>query len=106
MTMAKVVTNTNIEEILAGSQPVMIDFWAVWCGPCKMLSPTVDEVADEYEGKAIVAKCNVDEADEIAMNYRVRNIPTLLFFKGGELKERLVGVVSKKEITDILDSLM
>ena len=68
MTMAKVVTNTNIEEILAGSQPVMIDFWAVWCGPCKMLSPTVDEVADEYEGKAVVAKCNVDEADEIAMN--------------------------------------
>lgn len=104
--MAKVVTNTNIEEILAGNQPVMIDFWAVWCGPCKMLSPTVDEVADEYEGKAVVAKCNVDEADEIAMNYRVRNIPTLLFFKGGELKERLVGVVSKKEITDILDSLM
>lgn len=104
--MAKVVTNTNIEEILAGSQPVMIDFWAVWCGPCKMLSPTVDEVADEYEGKAVVAKCIVDEADEIAMNYRVRNIPTLLFFKGGELKERLVGVVSKKEITDILDSLM
>ncbi|MCQ2130412.1 MAG: thioredoxin [Bacteroidales bacterium] len=104
--MAKVVTNTNIEEILAGDQPVMIDFWAVWCGPCKMLSPTVDEVADEYEGKAVVAKCNVDEADEIAMNYRVRNIPTLLFFKGGELKERLVGVVSKKEITDILDSLM
>lgn len=104
--MAKVVTNTNIEEILAGSQPVMIDFWAVWCGPCKMLSPTVDEVADEYEGKAVVAKCNVDEADEIAMNYRVRNIPTLLFFKGGELKERLVGVVSKKEITDILDSLI
>lgn len=104
--MAKVVTNTNIEEILAGNQPVMIDFWAVWCGPCKMLSPTVDEVADEYEGKAVVAKCNVDEADEIAMNYRVRNIPTLLFFKGGELKERLVGVVSKKEIADILDSLM
>lgn len=103
--MAKVVTNTNIEEILAGDQPVMIDFWAVWCGPCKMLSPIVDEVADEYEGKAVVAKCNVDEADEIAMNYRVRNIPTLLFFKGGELKERLVGVVSKKEITDILDSL-
>ena len=103
--MAKVVTNTNIEEILAGDQPVMIDFWAVWCGPCKMLSPVVDEVADEYEGKAVVAKCNVDEADEIAMNYRVRNIPTLLFFKGGELKERLVGVVSKKEITDILDSL-
>lgn len=104
--MAKVVTNTNISEILAGGQPVMIDFWATWCGPCRMLSPTVDEVASEYEGKAVVAKCNVDDADEIAMQFRVRNIPTLLFFKNGELAERLVGVVSKQEITSILDSLM
>ena len=104
--MAKVVTNTNISEILAGGQPVMIDFWATWCGPCRMLSPTVDEIASEYEGKAVVAKCNVDDADEVAMQFRVRNIPTLLFFKNGELAERLVGVVSKQEITSILDSLM
>ena len=104
--MAKVVTNTNIEEILAGDQPVMIDFWAVWCGPCKMLSPTVDEIAEEYEGRAIVAKCNVDDADDVAMQYRIRNIPTLLFFKNGELAERLVGVVSKQEIAAVLDSLM
>ena len=104
--MAKVITNTNISEILAGSQPVMIDFWAVWCGPCKMLSPTVDEIAEEYEGRAIVAKCNVDDSDEVAMQYRIRNIPTLLFFKNGELAERLVGVVSKQEIAAVLDSLM
>lgn len=104
--MEKVVTNTNISEILAGSQPVMIDFWAVWCGPCRMLSPTVDEIAGEYEGKAVVAKCNVDDADEVAMQFRIRNIPTLLFFKNGELVERLVGVVSKQEITSILDSMM
>lgn len=104
--MAQVITNTNISEILASDQPVMIDFWAVWCGPCKMLSPTVDEIAAEYEGKAVVAKCNVDDADEVAMQYRIRNIPTLLFFKGGELKERLVGVVSKQEIAGILDSLI
>ena len=104
--MEKVVTNTNISEILAGSQPVMIDFWAVWCGPCRMLSPTVDEIAGEYEGRAVVAKCNVDDADEVAMQFRIRNIPTLLFFKNGELVERLVGVVSKKEITSILDSMM
>ena len=71
-----------------------------------MLSPTVDEVEAEYEGKAVIAKCNVDDADEVAMQFRVRNIPTLLFFKNGELAERLVGAVSKQQITSILDSLM
>ena len=104
--MAQVITNTNISEILAGPQPVMIDFWATWCGPCKMLSPTVDDIAAEYEGRAVVAKCNVDDADEVAMQYRVRNIPTLLFFKGGELVDRRVGVVSKQEIAGILDSMI
>lgn len=104
--MAKVITNTNISEILAGPQPVMIDFWAAWCGPCKMLSPTVDDIAAEYEGRAVVAKCNVDDADEVAMQFRIRNIPTLLFFKNGVLAERLVGVVSKQEIAAVLDSLM
>ena len=103
--MAKVVNNSNIAEILAGDKPVMIDFWAVWCGPCKALSPTVDEVAEEYADRAVIAKCNVDDADELAMQYRIMSIPTLLFFKNGALKERLVGLVSKKEITDILDRL-
>lgn len=104
--MATVITNTNISEILAGDKPVMIDFWATWCGPCRMLSPTVDDIAAEYEGKAVVAKCNVDDADEVAMQFRIRNIPTLLFFKNGELAERLVGVVSRQEIASVLDSLM
>ena len=103
--MAKVVNNSNIAEILAGDKPVMIDFWAVWCGPCKALSPTVDEVAEEYADRAVIAKCKVDDADELAMQYRIMSIPTLLFFKNGEVKERLVGLVSKKEITDILDRL-
>lgn len=104
--MATVITNTNISEVLAGPLPVMVDFWATWCGPCRMLSPTVDDIAAEYEGKAVVAKCNVDDADEVAMQFRIRNIPTLLFFKNGELAERLVGVVSKQEIAAVLDSLM
>ena len=104
--MPKVVTNTNISEILSGDQPVMIDFWASWCGPCRMLAPTVDEVEKDYEGRVVVAKCNVDDADEVAMQYRVRNIPTLMFFKGGEMVNRLVGAVPKKEITDILDSII
>lgn len=104
--MAQVITNTNIDEILAGDKPVMIDFWAVWCGPCKMLSPTVDEVAEEYEGRVAVCKCNVDDADEVAMRFRIRNIPTLMFFKGGEMVERLVGVVSREEIAAVLDKLI
>ena len=104
--MATVITNTNISEVLSGPLPGMVDFWATWCGPCRMLSPTVDDIAAEYEGKAVVAKCNVDDADEVAMQFRIRNIPTLLFFKNGELAERLVGVVSKQEIAAVLDSLM
>ena len=104
--MSKVVSNTNISEILAGDQPVMIDFWASWCGPCRMLAPTVDEIEKEYESKVVVAKCNVDDADEVAMQFRIRNIPTLMFFKGGEMVNRLVGAVPKNEITAILDSLI
>ena len=104
--MPKVVTNTNISEILAGDKPVMIDFWAAWCGPCRMLAPTVDAVAQEYEDRVVVAKCDVDDADEVAVQFRIRNIPTLLFFKGGEMVNRLVGAVPKSEITAILDSLV
>ncbi len=104
--MEKVVTNSNFSEILSSDQPVLVDFWATWCGPCRMLSPTVDEIAHEYEGRAVVAKCNVDDSDEVAMQYRIRNIPTLIFFKGGQQVDKLVGLVSKKEITDILDKLI
>jgi thioredoxin 1 len=104
--MEKVITNSNISEILSADQPVLIDFWATWCGPCRMLTPTVDEIAQEYEGRVVVAKCNVDDSDEVAMQYRVRNIPTLIFFKGGQQVDKLVGLVSKKEITDILDKLV
>ena len=104
--MPVVVTNTNISEILAGDKPVIIDFWAAWCGPCRMLAPTVDAVAQEYEDRVVVAKCDVDDADEVAMQFRIRNIPTLLFFKGGEMVNRLVGAVPKSEITAILDSLV
>ena len=104
--MPVVVTNTNITEILSGDKPVMIDFWATWCGPCRMLAPVVEEIAQEYDGKVVVAKCDVDDADEVAMQFRIRNIPTLLFFKGGEMVNRLVGAVPKQDITAILDSLL
>ena len=103
--MAKVITNTNFQETIAGDKPVMIDFWATWCGPCRILSPTVDEIADEYADRITVAKCNVDDAEEIAMQYRIMSIPTLLFFKGGEVVDKRVGVVSKDEIVSIINSI-
>ena len=103
--MANVVTNTNFAELLASDKPLMVDFWATWCGPCRILSPTVDEIAEEYADRITVAKCNVDDADEIAMQYRIMSIPTLLFFKNGEVVDKRVGVVSKDEIVSIINSI-
>lgn len=104
--MAQVITNTNIEEVLACGQPVVIDFWATWCGPCKVISPLVDEAADEFAGRVVVAKCNVDDAEDVAMQFRIRNIPTMLFFKNGELVDRNVGVISKEELTAKIEALL
>ena len=104
--MAKVVTETNFASILEESRVVMVDFWATWCGPCRILSPTVDEISDEYEGRVLVAKCNVDDCEDIAMQVRVMSIPTLIFFKNGEVVDKRVGLVSKEEITSILESLI
>lgn len=103
--MAQIITNTNFEDVIAGSKPVMVDFWAAWCGPCRILSPTVDEIADEYADKITVAKCNVDDAEEIAMRFRIMSIPTLLFFKDGQVVDKRVGVVSKSEIESIIKSI-
>lgn len=99
-------TNENFNEIISGSQPVLVDFWATWCGPCRMLGPTVDAVAKEYDGKVTVAKCNVDECEDIAVQFGIRNIPTLLFFKGGQVVDKLVGNVPKGEITAKLDAII
>lgn len=104
--METVITDSNIKEVLASDKPVVIDFWATWCGPCRVLGPTVDEVAAEYGDKAVVAKCNVDDCEEVSYRFGIRNIPTLIFCKNGEIVDRMTGVVSKQEIEAKLDSLM
>ncbi|MBQ2150925.1 MAG: thioredoxin [Bacteroidales bacterium] len=99
-------TNENFKEIISGNQPVLVDFWATWCGPCRMLGPTVEAVAKEYDGKVTVVKCNVDDCEDLSMQFGIRNIPTLLFFKDGQVVDKLVGNVPKAEITSRLDAIL
>ena len=99
-------TNENFKEIISGNQPVLVDFWATWCGPCRMLGPTVEAVAKEYDGKVTVVKCNGDDCEDLSMQFGIRNIPTLLFFKDGQVVDKLVGNVPKAEITSRLDAIL
>jgi thioredoxin 1 len=98
-----VATDQNFEEeVLKSAVPVVIDFWAAWCAPCKMIAPTLDELAQEFAGKAKIGKLNVDENREIAGKYGIRGIPSLLLFKDGEIKDQMVGVHSKQEISNMI----
>ena len=96
--MAKVATNTNFNELLQDSKLVIVDFWATWCGPCRMLSPILDEVEEEMADKITVVKVNVDDADEVAAQFRIMSIPTLLFFKNGQAVDKTVGAMPKNEL--------
>lgn len=104
--MAQKFTDESAREAIASGKPVVIDLWAEWCGPCLKLGPAVEQLAEEFEGKAIVGKLNVDENDEISSQFRVRNIPTVLFIKDGELKDRTVGLVSIDELRAKLQPLL
>ena len=105
--MAIEITDANFEElVIKADKPVMIDFWAVWCGPCRMIAPIVEEMSGEYEGKAIIGKVDVDSNPAVAMKYGIRNIPTVIFVKNGEIADKQVGAAPKKSFTDKLDALL
>ena len=101
--MAKDITDANFQELLAEGSLLVVDFWAPWCGPCKMISPIVDELAEEYAGRAVIGKVNVDENDDTCSAYGIMNIPTILFFKGGELVHRQVGAIRKPELQKLIE---
>ena len=105
--MALEVTDSNFDEIILKSdKPAVVDFWAEWCGPCRMVGPYIEELSKEYEGKAVVAKCNVDNNPAIAAKFGIRNIPTVLFFKGGSVADKQVGAVPKSVFENKLKNLL
>lgn len=103
--MALEITDQSFQEtVLNSDKPVLVDFWAVWCGPCRMLGPIIEEVAADFEGKAIVGKVDVDNNQQVSVDYGIRNIPTVLIFKNGEVVDKIVGVASKEVIAEKLSA--
>ena len=99
------ITKDNFKEYVSGGLPLVVDFWATWCGPCRMMSPIVEELAGEYDGKVVIGKCNVDEERELAMEFDIRSIPTILYFKDGKIVEKTVGAMPKSELKAKIDAL-
>ena len=100
------VSDANYKEVLAAGQPVVLDFWAEWCGPCRMVSPIIDELAEEYAGRITVGKVNVDENDTVVAEYGIRNIPTVLFFKDGQVVDKQVGARQKAAFVEKMNKLL
>ncbi len=104
--MALEITNENYAEVMASGQPIVIDFWAEWCGPCRTIAPIIEELAAEYEGKVVIGKCDVDSCDDIVAEYKVRNIPTVVFIKDGAQVDKVVGATSKETLKSKIDALL
>ena len=104
--MEVTITTENFVSYKNGELPLVVDLWATWCGPCRQIAPIISELAEEYDGKIVVGKCDVEENDEIAMEFGVRNIPTILFFKGGQLVDKFVGAASKAKIEEKFKALL
>ena len=104
--MALAINKDNYQQIVSQEKPVVIDFWAEWCGPSRMIAPIVDELAAEYEGEVVIGKCDVEDNDDITMKYGVRNLPTIVFLKGGEVVDKQVGAVSKDVLKSKIENLL
>jgi thioredoxin 1 len=104
--MALEITDANIKELISSGKPVVVDFWAEWCGPCRMVGPIVEELAKEYEGKVTIGKMNVDDNSETPNEYGIRNIPTILFFKNGEVVDKQIGATQKAALAAKVQALL
>ena len=100
------ITTENFESYKNGDLPLVVDLWATWCGPCRMIAPIVTELANEYDGRIVVGKCDVEENDDLTIEFGVRNIPTILFFKGGQLVDKHVGAITKGDLQKRFDALL
>ena len=104
--MAQTINSSNLDALVGTGKPIVVDFWATWCGPCKRLAPVIEELAKDYDGRAIVGKCDVEEDEDLAMRFGVRNIPTVVFLKDGKEADRSVGLVPRQVIEDKIKALL
>ncbi len=100
------ITNENFESLKTGNQPLVVDFWATWCGPCRLVGPVISKLAEKYDGKITVGKCDVEENEDLAAEFGIRNIPTILFFKNGDVVDKLVGAQNEARLDEKFQALL